>query len=264
MACLEPSHQRPRRPHRRSPIRAQTPMPAIMHHHIRRRAASLQPLDLRREPFLNSHRRRLPPIVRHCIPQHRNHPQRPRRPQHIRPPRAKRWTKKAHRRSRDLLQRLTRPRQLLAHPSRPRHRQVRMTPAMVADQVPGLGDLPHQPRLSLGKSPYQEKRRPHLVLSQPIQQPWRPCRIRSIVKRHRNLARPPRRNQSWSKNLRRRPTRRIGEAARRQAQRGSPTHPRVNPARQRRQHRVYQCAAQPRSTASCCRSCTGHPILLTI
>ncbi len=180
-------------------------MISIVQHNVRCVATPLQFVDSDCEPFRDCIRRRQLPICSHRIPKHRGQPLLARRAKHRRPARSKRRTKIFHSNACDLLQRITRALQFLPHATCCSKSKVRMAPGMIADQVAGCNNPPHQLRLGLRMAAHQKKRRLHVVAAKNLQQPRSPHRIRTIVEGQRQFAWARRRNQRFAKNPRPRP-----------------------------------------------------------
>jgi len=175
---------------------------SVVKHNIRRRSASPVRVDFSHQTFCNPVARTLFPIPCHCVPHHWRHSHFSRRTQGPRPAPPKRRTKKSHRRSDHLLQSFACPPKFVADLPHSRHSHVRMTPRMIADQVPALCDPANQRRLLRRIAPDKKKRSPNVVALKNTQQPWRPRRIGPVIERKSQLTRPSRRNQRAPEQLR--------------------------------------------------------------
>lgn len=214
-----------------------------MKHNIRRPPPPTEPINRLRQLPSNPLRGSFTPIGSHRIPRHHAQSKRTRNSKYDRSPRPERRSKILHSLTRNLLQHIAGPRQLLAHPNRRRHRQVRMTPGVVPNHVPLRCYPPHQPRLCLRAATQHEKRSLHVVSRQNIQQPRSPLRIWPVVEGQSQLPRPLRCNQRCAKNPRARPKRGICIASRSQPHGPGRAQSCVDLCCKRRKHSAYQCAA---------------------
>ena len=74
----------------------------------------------------------------------------------------------------------------------PGQRQVRMIISVVPNLVPFVDNSPDQPGIFLGVHSDQKERGLRVCRFQNVQNLWRPSRVRTIIKRDRNLMLPTR------------------------------------------------------------------------
>lgn len=152
------------------------------------------------------------PVRRHRIPRDGDESKLAGKLQNIGPSGAEGWTEVADRLARNLGKQIAGAGEFVEHVGRPRAREIRVAPGVVADQVAGVGDAASEFRLGLGELAHHEEGCAHVVLGEDVEQTRRPGRVRAIVEGQGELARRSRSNEGTAEDLRSGPMRGVCKA----------------------------------------------------